>query len=394
MSLKEKSIFSYLLSLLLKQWLLIGIGLACLLAYFFPDVAKHGGYIRAEYTIIYGAVALSFFISGLNIPREKFIKHLLNWRLHLLVQGASFLIAPAIFYALVEAIIAGDEGHVIDRAVLAGFILVGCLPTSIASNVVMTRSAGGDEAAALVEVVIANVLGPFITPVWTITLLPKSPAFDPWHDSNSDLGAMYANVFKQLGLTVLLPFVLGQILRWTWPTQTVHVFQKLHLAKVGSACILLLIWASFSSCFSTNALPALSTESVILTVFLNIALYLFLTLICFLISRPLFPVPYILPTIPPEEAIAICFCGPAKTTALGIPLLYAMWSNLELFTAAKTSVPVLLFNVEQIFCAHFMVLLFKRWIGKMEKGSPEQVEGSSSGGGGAVSGEAGDGQEK
>jgi sodium/bile acid cotransporter 7 len=367
-SIRENAVSKFLLSLLINQWFLIAIGFSCLLAYFFPNVASPGGYLRAEYTILYGAVALSFLISGMNISKEKFIKHLLNWRLHLLVQGTSFLIAPAVFYAIVEAIVAGDKREAIDPATLAGFILVGCLPTSIASNVVMTRSAGGDEAAALVEVVVANLLGPFITPVWAVTLLPKTPTFSPWRDSNSDLGSMYANVFKQLGLTVLLPFVLGQLLRWTYPAPTIHFFQKLHLAKLGSACILLLIWASFSSCFATNALPSLSTESILLTIFLNIALYCFLTLICFLISRPLYPIPYLLPKIPPTEAIAVCFCGPAKTTALGIPLLYAMWTNMDLFTKAKTSVPVLLFNVEQIFCAHFMVFLFRWWVRNLEGG--------------------------
>jgi len=63
----------------------------------------------------------------------------------------------------------------------------------------------------------------------------------------------------------------------------------------------------------------------------------------------------------PEETIAVCFCGPAKSTALGIPLLYAMWQPVDLFTKAKTSVPVLLYTTEQICVAHFFVQLFRRW---------------------------------
>jgi sodium/bile acid cotransporter 7 len=239
---QKKPLLSRLLSLLGHQWFLIAIGITCALAYFFPDVARHGGYIRAEYTVIYGAVALSFLISGFNIPKDKFLKHILNWRLHVLVQGISFLIAPVIIYAIVQVILVGDSPGVIDRAALAGFILVGCLPTSIASNVVMTRSAGGDEAAALVEVVVANVLGPFITPVWTVALLPASGEFDPWRDANGDLRSMYANVFMQIGLTVLLPFVLGQLVRWTWPEKTVWAITTFYLSKVGTACIVLLIW--------------------------------------------------------------------------------------------------------------------------------------------------------
>lgn len=73
----------------------------------------------------------------------------------------------------------------------------------------------------------------------------------------------------------------------------------------------------------------------------------------------------------PEETIAVCFCGPAKSTALGIPLLYAMWQSVDLFTKAKTSVPVLLYTTEQICVAHFFVQLFQRWHAQIiEKGNP------------------------
>lgn len=63
----------------------------------------------------------------------------------------------------------------------------------------------------------------------------------------------------------------------------------------------------------------------------------------------------------PEETIAVCFCGPAKSTALGIPLLYAMWQPVDLFIKAKTSVPVLLYTTEQICVAHFFVQMFRWW---------------------------------
>ncbi|KAJ5559008.1 hypothetical protein N7535_009124 [Penicillium sp. DV-2018c] len=38
-----------------------------------------------------------------------------------------------------------------------------------------------------------------------------------------------------------------------------------------------------------------------------------------------------------------------------------MWQPVDLFTKAKTSVPVLLYTTEQICVAHFFVQLFRRW---------------------------------
>ncbi|GAD91789.1 hypothetical protein PVAR5_0365 [Paecilomyces variotii No. 5] len=358
---------------ILHQWLLIGMGVVCVLAYFFPNVAKQGGIIRSEYSILYGAVALIFLISGLSIPRQKLFTHMLNWRLHVLVQVTSFLFIPALVLAIVHIVLAGDpEGH-IDRAVLAGYILVACIPTTIASNVVMTRAAGGDDAAALVEVLVANVLGPFVTAGWTVTLIPDTPEFSVWKHGEGALNQMYRDVFKQLGLAVLIPLAVGQLIRWTWSDQTAWVLQKFKAAKVGTFCLLLLIWTTFSSCFATNALESLSTQSIVFVVLFNVALYLFLTVFCFVISRPpkcLSALPWgerVFRQVDPEETIAICFCGPAKTTALGIPLLYAMWSSVDLFTKAKTSVPVLLYTTEQVCVAHFMVYIFRRWHSRLQK---------------------------
>jgi sodium/bile acid cotransporter 7 len=228
--------------LLLHQWLLIGIGVVCVLAYFFPNVAKHGGTIRSEYSIMYGVIAIIFLISGLSIPRQKLFSQFLNWRLHLVVQVISFVFIPALVLAVVHVILAGDPGGKIDRAVLTGYIFTACIPTTIASNVVMTRAAGGDDAAALVEVLIANILGPFVTAAWTVVLIPKTTEFDLWRFGGGGLGSMYKDVFQQLGLSVLLPLFVGQIVRWTWPDRTAWVLLKTKLPKWASVCMLLLIW--------------------------------------------------------------------------------------------------------------------------------------------------------
>lgn len=231
-----------ILLLAVNQWLLIGMGIVCILAYFFPEIAKHGGVIHAEYSIMYGAIAVIFLISGLSIPRQKLFAQVLNWRLHLTVQTISFLLIPALVLAVVHAILAGDPRGRIDRAVLAGYILTACIPTTIASNVVMTRAAGGDDSAALVEVLVGNILGPFVTAAWTVTLLPQTKEFDTWRYGGGNLRSMYQSVFKQLGLCVLLPLVVGQLVRWTWPDRTAWFVRKTRLPKLGSACMLLLVW--------------------------------------------------------------------------------------------------------------------------------------------------------
>ncbi|PGH02483.1 solute carrier family 10 (sodium/bile acid cotransporter), member 7 [Blastomyces parvus] len=395
----KKPLSIIILKFILHQWLLIGFGIGCVLAYYFPEVGKHGGIIKAEYSVLYGAVALIFLISGLSIPKDKLLRHMMNFRLHVQVQGVSFLVIPAIMTGLVRLIDATDHAEKIDRAVLAGYIILSCLPTTIASNVVMTRAAGGDEAASLVEVFIANILGPFVTPGWAVALMPKSSTFDVWKESNGDLQGMYRSVFKGLGLSVFLPLSVGQLVRWKWAERTAWAMDTFYLAKLSTACLVLVFWASFSTCFATGALESLSHETIAFVTLFNVLFYISLTCVSFIIAYPPAAlIPTEKPTVttnasssttatttvvtskkaklhsllnavltrlikqtPPLETIAICFCGPAKTTSLGIPMLYAMYPTIDLRLVAKLTVPVILYTTEQIFCAHFMVYLFKKW---------------------------------
>lgn len=231
-----------LLSFLLDQWLLIAMGLVIMLAYFFPSVGKRGGHIAAQWTVTWGAVVVIFLVSGLALPFDKLLYHSRNLRLHLIVQVMSFLVTSAVFFGI--SVAAHTNPH-ISAPTLVGLVATGCLPTTIASNVVMTRSAGGDEAATMVSVTIGNFLGPFITPLLLTKLyLPAVPAFKPYLPSEAThhLPQLYRTVMKQMGLTVFVPLLVGQIIRFIWPKQTAWVLAKFKLAKAGSLCLVALVW--------------------------------------------------------------------------------------------------------------------------------------------------------
>jgi sodium/bile acid cotransporter 7 len=71
------------------------------------------------------------------------------------------------------------------------------------------------------------------------------------------------------------------------------------------------------------------------------------------------------------QTIAVCFCGAAKTTSLGIPLVTAMWKDADDLTRAYVQIPVLLYTVEQVFLAQAMVYFFKWWLAKHGKENEE-----------------------
>ena len=131
----------------------------------------------------------------------------------------------------------------IDASIIVGMVVAGCIPTTIASNVVMTRNAGGDEAAAIIEVVIGNVLGSIISPWLIYGFIPRTPEFVSFQPAPpNNLGPMYRTVMMQLGLAVLLPLVAGQLLRWVWPRRVTWALRTFYLAQFCSVLLIMVAW--------------------------------------------------------------------------------------------------------------------------------------------------------
>ncbi|KAG8816429.1 hypothetical protein FRC18_001003 [Serendipita sp. 400] len=222
----------------LDQWLIFGLGLAILLAWAFPSVGKSGGYIRAEYTVKWGAIALIFLLTGLSLSTRHFLNQALNWHLHLVTQVISFFAFSAVVYAIIWAII-GSGNTRLDRTVLGGIITMGVLPTTLyvsvsfvsrsararegtiltefsqfvifrASNVAMTRNAGGNVEAATAEVVVGNVIGVFLTPsLLSLYVKPlQNHGFTmPDASGSGGLTGIYVQMVKQLSACLFAPLV-------------------------------------------------------------------------------------------------------------------------------------------------------------------------------------------
>lgn len=364
---------------LISQWFFIGLAIFIVIARFAPNFARSGGLIRGQYSIGYGAVIVIFLQSGLSMSTKKLLINMGNWRAHLVVLVISFLVTSSIMYGLCCAIKAAHNEE-IDDWVLIGIIVTSTCPTTVSSNVVMTTKANGNALLCLCEVFIGNVLGAFITPALVQMYTSSGPMTFGNPATGSSVSQLYANVMKQIGLSVFVPLFVGQVLQNIWPKQVSWFLTTFKMNKVGSFCLLLIMFSSFSTAFYQHAFTSVSHTTIIFLCFFNVGIYLFFTVVCFVCARPWF-IPKIFDHEPDEnstktyticykifrpfyyskkDTIAVMLCGAAKTAALGVSLISSQYGdhNPKLGTLL---VPLVLYQSEQVITANFLVNIMKKW---------------------------------
>lgn len=204
---------------------LLGLLGALLLAWALPAL---GSRLSALHVNKIG-VALIFLLHGLALPAEALREGTKQVRLHLAVQGSTFLLFPVLGFIVSIGL---------PDTLRAGVLFVSALPSTVSSSVALTAVARGNVAAAIFNASLSSLLGVLLTPLWMRVLLGAAGASLP-------LG----KVVLDLVLFLLLPFAIGQLLRpWLREHAARH---KAAISRVDRGSILLLVYTSF--CDSVNA---------------------------------------------------------------------------------------------------------------------------------------------
>jgi len=113
---------------------------------------------------------------------------------------AQFTIMPLLAWGLARL-------FSLDEALALGVVLVGCCPGGTASNVI-TYLAKGDLALSVGMTGVSTLLAPFLTPLLTWALAGKSVDVD------------VAGMLLSILWVVILPIVVGLVVKWLWPKFT------------------------------------------------------------------------------------------------------------------------------------------------------------------------------
>jgi len=125
------------------------------------------------------------------------------------------------------------------------------------------------------------------------------------------------------------------------------------MPKISSFCLLALIWQVYDQAFASHAFDTVKASNMVLVAFASISCFFLFMGISFFTS---------LIWLPKEDVISVCYCVPAKTPAMGIPLVMSMFVGLTPNLQAKLQVPLVIYQGLQIVGGTILILPFKNWI--------------------------------
>ncbi|NSL56982.1 bile acid:sodium symporter family protein [Uliginosibacterium aquaticum] len=318
---------------LLRRFGLDGFILALLASALFaavwPELGRSGGLLHLDWYASWG-VAVVFLLYGLGLSPARMRAGLLNWRLHCVVQGATFILFP-----LLGLLLDATLGSLFAAPLALGLFYLCALPSTVSSSVTMTSIAHGNVPGAIFNASLSSLIGVFITPLWVNAYLQTQGA-----------GLPLGPVIGKIVLMVVVPIVLGQLLR------PLLLRQLERAAPVTRWLDRATIVAIVANSFADSVHEGVWAQQGILTLLAiaAIAVVLFwgvMGLLALLCDRLGFS---------REDRIAAQFCGSKKSLAAGVPMAGIMFAGnpaLGLIIA-----PIMIFHLLQLV---MVSVLARRW---------------------------------
>ncbi|WP_319412505.1 bile acid:sodium symporter family protein [uncultured Cohaesibacter sp.] len=273
--------------------------------------------------VTFWAVALLFFLYGAKLDPNSVRAGLMNWRLQGLSFLATYLVIPLIGLAL-----AAIFGPLLGSTVTLGLLFLAVLPSTVQSSIAFTSIAGGNVPAAICAASVSNMIGVALTPALVALLM---------HEGD---GGVSLDAVIKISTQILLPFVLGQLVR---PLIGSFITRhKLLTMVVDRGSILLIVYKAFSSGTTSGLWSAIPLSSLAI-LFVVIVIFLALTMAAMVFGGRLFKLDY------PDQAV-LFYCGSTKSLASGLPIASALFAA---DTVGAIVLPTMIYHMSQLLvCAY------------------------------------------
>lgn len=280
------------------------------------------------------AIAILFFLHGAKLSREAVVEGLMHWKLHTLVFAFTFALFP-IIGLLAKPILVPLLG----QELYWGFLFMCFLPSTVQSSIAFTSVAQGNVAGAVCSASFSNIVGMFITPILVAFFIlgQSQHGFDP------------TSSIMQITLLLLVPFILGQILRpWVFP-QMKKMPEIVKFFDQGS--ILMVVYGAFSSAVVAGLWHQVSLTTLLLLIIACSVLLTVVMLLALFVPRWI--------GFDKADQKTIFFCGSKKTLASGVPMAQILFIGQPI---GMIVLPIMIFHQIQLMVCGIVANMWSKQV--------------------------------
>jgi len=317
-----------------KNEFLILILLAILVAKLYPPIGAK--WLVPKITATWVAVMFIFLLAGLGLKTEEFSQACQRCSFNSFVTGFNFLVDSSIVFGISKLL---SKYNIINSILADGMVITSCLPLTINMCVVLTKAAGGDEASSIFNSAFGNLLGVFLSPALILFYIGVSGK------------VKVVQVFFKLSVRVLLPIIIGQLLKWfVAPVNDFVKKFKKYFKALQMYSLVYIVYTVFCKTFTKKSeIPV--GDIFLMMLFVGIIVVLLMVLAWY--SLRLFFRDH------PKLRVMGLFGCTHKTVAMGIPLINAIYENDP--NLAMYTLPLLIWHPFQLVIGTLLTPYLMAW---------------------------------
>lgn len=301
--------------------LFIAVGVA----WFFPQFGSAQSGIPLD-SICSAGIALIFFFYGVKLSPEKIKAGLKNWKLHVVIQSATFIICP-LLVLMAHPFLQTEHQEMIWLSVF----FLAALPSTVSSSVVMVAMAKGNLPAAIFNASISGLIGIVLTPLWMGLFIQQQ-------QNNFD----FLHIYFRLMVEIIIPVIAGIALQRALGHWAARYGKQ--LALFDKSVIVLIVYKSFAESFYDGTFSGMQWNDLAMLFVISVALFFVLYGIIYLVSRLL--------AFSKEDRITALFCGSKKSLVHGTVFSKVLFSNASF--AGFMLLPLMIFHAFQLFMVSYI----------------------------------------
>lgn len=271
------------------------------------------------------AIAVLFFLYGARLSTREALDGLKNWKLHLTILVFTFVVFPVI------GLLLRPLGYVVGEELYLGILYLTLVPSTVQSSVAFTSIAKGNFAGAIVSASASNLAGVVLTPLLVMALMA------------TDGGVRIdSQVFFDIAVQLLLPFMLGQVARAMFPKVSSLAANKA-TKVVDRGSIGMVVYSAFSAGMVGGVWSRISIWQIVFLVVFSAALVTFMLWLSRTVGQAL--------RFNRADVIAIEFCGSKKSLATGLPMAAVIFGSGNL---GLLILPLMIFHQVQLMICSWL----------------------------------------